>query len=287
MIVSASRRTDIPAFFSEWFFTRLKEGFAYVRNPFNPGMVRTVSLKEEDVDCFIFWTKNPSGFLERLEELTGYHYYFQFTLTPYGKDVEPNLPEKEKLLAVFKALSEKIGKEKVIWRYDPILISAKYTKEWHLQKLEEYARELAGHTEKCVISFVDLYRNTRIQEKALGLKTMSSEDCLEIAALFSKIAQKRGLKMEACSESLDFRAFSISKARCVDPGLIERITGKRIKADKDRNQRKECMCAESVDIGVYNTCLHRCLYCYANYNERIINKNIENHNPDSPFLIGS
>ncbi|MGB4695918.1 MAG: DUF1848 domain-containing protein [Bacilli bacterium] len=286
LIVSASRRTDIPAFFSEWFYSRLRAGYLYVKNPFNPRQIKRVSLRKEDVTCFVFWTKNPEKFIERIDELAGYDYYFQFTLTPYGNDAEPRLPEKEKLLECFIDLSRKIGKERIVWRYDPILVSKKNTQDFHFRMFEKFSERLANHAEKCVISFLDMYRNTQRNAGSLGLKEITVSESEEIAASLSKIAGKYGLRLECCSEPHDFSRFSIPKAKCIDGELIARISGKELAFPKDKNQRKECGCASSVDIGAYNTCLHSCLYCYANYNPKAVLSNIKKHDPGSPLLLG-
>ena len=162
MILSVSRRTDIPNYYSQWFYNRIKEGFVYVRNPMNTHQVSRIEITPDVVDCIVFWTKNPEPMMERLEELSAYHYYFQFTLTGYGRDMEPGIPHKrEKMIPVFQALSDRIGKEKVIWRYDPIIFSQRYTPEYHLKAFEQIAMALKGFTEKCVISFVDEYAKNR------------------------------------------------------------------------------------------------------------------------------
>lgn len=158
MILSASRRTDIPNYYSDWFLHRIEEGFVYVRNPMNPHQISKINLSPEVVDCIVFWTKNPKPMLDRLAELKAYSYYFQFTLTGYGTDIEAGVPhKKESIIPTFQSLSGKIGKEKVIWRYDPILFTDKYTPEYHLKAFEQIASALHGYTNKCVISFVDTY----------------------------------------------------------------------------------------------------------------------------------
>ena len=162
MILSVSRRTDIPNYYSEWFYNRVKEGFLYVRNPMNAHQISEIKITPDVVDCIVFWTKNPSPMMKRLDEIKNYKYYFQFTLTGYGNDVEVNLPNKKtKMIPVFQELSEKIGREKVIWRYDPIFFSDRYTKEYHLKAFKSIAEALRGYTEKCVISFVDIYPKYR------------------------------------------------------------------------------------------------------------------------------
>ena len=201
MILSVSRRTDIPAFYAEWFFRRIREGFLYVRNPMNPRQVSRIALSPEVVDCIVFWSKNPAPMLERLDELREYPFYFQFTLTGYGRDIEPGLPDKRKeLIGTFQRLSEKAGKERVVWRYDPILVNDRYTMEYHLKAFEEIVGCLKGYTEKAVISFVDFYAKTLRNTKDLHIKNLSREEMTEIAKGMSQIANSCGLTVETCAE---------------------------------------------------------------------------------------
>ena len=191
MILSVSRRTDIPNYYSDWFVNRIKEGFLYVRNPMNAHQISKIDLSPDVVDCIVFWTKNPANMLEKLEYLKDYIYYFQFTLTGYGKDIEPNLPDKRKeLIPTFRTLSKKIGKEKVIWRYDPILIRKRYTMDYHLKAFEEIANSLADYTERVVISFVDLYTKTQRNTKKLDIRQMTSDEMSSMAAQMAQIASK-------------------------------------------------------------------------------------------------
>jgi len=287
MIISVSRRTDIPAFYSEWFFNRLKEGFVLSVNPFNRKMLTKLSLKQEDVTCFVFWTKNPSNFIKRLDELDGYSFYFQFTLNSYQKDLEPNVPLKKGLIKNFIELSEKIGKERVIWRYDPILINEKYTKEYHYKWFEELCKKLHDYTNKVVISFIDFYNKTKRNTKELNIQKIEPSEIEEVAAKLSEIARKYYLRIETCSESIDLEKYNICHGKCIDDVLIGKIIGdEKFSAEKDRFQRKECGCVNSSDIGAYNTCLHNCLYCYANFNKKTIRENNLLHDPESPLLIG-
>ncbi len=264
MIVSASRRTDIPAFYSDWFMNRLAEGYALVRNPVNPHQVSRVSLSPDVVDCIVFWTKNPAPMLDRLDRLKGRPYYFQFTLNAYGEEVEPGLPPKDALISTFKALADRIGKERVIWRYDPILISPKYGVDYHADRFGELAQSLKDHTEKCTISFIDIYKKIGGCVRELGIQEISDEQKRRIAGSLAKIAASYGLGMDACAEGVAFDGLSINPARCVDDRLISLITGYPIPFEKDKNQRPACGCAASVDIGAYDTCPHGCRYCYAN-----------------------
>lgn len=287
MILSVSRRTDIPNYYSEWFFQRIKEGFVYVRNPRNVHQVSKVDITPEVVDCIVFWTKNPEPMMNRLEELASYHYYFQFTLTGYGKEIECNVPDKkEKMIPVFQELAKKIGRKKVIWRYDPIIFTKKYTPEYHLKAFEQIATALHGYTEKCVISFVDVYAKNKKKLKMLDYYEVDNNTLLEFAKKIATIAKDNGMKIGSCAESIDLKECGMEYNCCIDKTLIEDIIGCRLDVEKDRNQRQECGCMESVEIGTYDTCKNGCTYCYANdCVERVI-KNCSSYDPKSPLLCG-
>ena len=285
MIISASRRTDIPNYYSEWFINRIKEGFLYVRNPMNAHQISRIDLSSDIVDCIVFWTKNPSGMIGKLDELKEYQYYFQVTLTGYGKDVEPGLPDKNKvLIPTFQRLSSKIGRKRVIWRYDPILINEKYTKEYHFRAFEKIAEELKDYTERVVISFVDLYAKTQRNMAGLHLIDMSQEDMSEIAAKLADIAHEKGLEIESCAEIIDLESVGVRHGHCIDKGLIEELIGCSLKGSKDKNQRPECGCFESVEVGTYNTCRNWCRYCYANFNDEQVKTQSGLYDPTSPIL---
>lgn len=288
MILSASRRTDIPNYYSEWFLNRIREGFLYVRNPINAHQISRINLSPEIVDCIVFWTKNPGKMMERLDEFRDYSYYFQFTLTGYGKDVEPGLPDKRKvLIPMFRELAGMLGKKRVVWRYDPILLSSRYTPEYHLKAFEEIAESLAGYTERVVISFVDLYTKTRRNTAKLEIKTASDEEWFRLAAQFVKIAESRQIVVESCAEAIDLSEAGVRHGSCIDRRLIEEIIGCRLKVEKDKTQRKECGCFESVEVGSYNTCLNGCKYCYANFSDGQVKANVAQYDVNSPLLCGS
>ena len=287
MILSVSRRTDIPAYFSHWFFQRLEEGYVLVRNPRNPHQVSRVELNPSVVDGIVFWTKTPLPMLDKLDRLQEYAYYVQFTLTPYGQDIEPGVPSKGKVvIPTSQKLSEVVGPHRVIWRYDPILLSPKYTLEYHIRYFEELAKRLSPYTEKCVISFLDQYRKTQRNMKTFHLQvpTLESQDTL--AKVFSQIAHSYGLQIETCAEGIDLESYGIQHSRCVDDRLFSRLLGRPLLAEKDRNQRQECGCAESIDIGVYNTCRNGCRYCYANFSPATVAANCTKCDPFSPLLLG-
>jgi len=287
MIISASRRTDIPAYYSDWFYNRIKEGYVLVRNPMNFRQVSRIDLSPDIVDGIVFWTKNPLPMLSRLAELEKYMYYFQFTITPYGDDIESNLSVKTDIISAFKRLTSAIGAERVIWRYDPILINPKYSMEFHIQAFEKLAAKLYQYTRKVTISFVDVnYRGLKSHINELALSKFPSELQMELSAALAKIAHSYGLEIDTCAEEMDLQQFGINRACCIDGKLFEKLLGHSLNVKKDKFQRAECGCASSIDIGMYNTCLHGCKYCYANYSKSSVNGNYAKHSPHSPLLIG-
>ena len=288
MIISASRRTDIPAFYSDWFYNRIKESFVMVRNPMNFHQVSRIILNPDVVDGIILWTKNPAPMFERLDELKDYMYYFQFTITPYGKDIEPNVPRKNiNVLSSFKEISSKIGAGRVIWRYDPILLNEKYTVKYHIHAFTEITNELRIYTRKVTISFIDTeYRGPKSNIDALELINFPNELRRELASKLAEIAHRNDLSIDICAEEIDLHEFGIKQARCIDDKLLSQLLSSSLEVEKDRNQRLECGCISSFDIGMYNTCLNGCLYCYANYNKGAIAGNRSKHNPSSPILYG-
>ncbi len=287
MIISASRRTDIPACYADWFFHRLKEGYVLVRNPMRYHQVSKISLSPEQVDGIVFWTKNPIPMLDRLKELRSYAFYYQFTLTAYGRDIEPNIPSKnDVLIGAFRRLCDSLGPHRVIWRYDPILFSAKYTLAYHMEYFFQIAKRLQGAADTCVISFLDLYKNTEANLRGLGLQPMDDPSIRVFAAFASKTAREFGMALKTCAESISLEEYGISHGKCVDGILLDAIRGYPVKASKDQNQRPHCGCDASVDIGMYNTCPGGCLYCYANYKKDAAFTAFQSHDSASPLLIG-
>ncbi len=288
MILSVSRRTDIPACYAEWFFNRVQEKFALVRNPRNFHQVSRVRLEPAVVDGIVFWTKNPIPMLNRLEELSEYTYYFQFTLTPYGRELEPGLPDKPSvLIPAFQQLSRQIGADRVIWRYDPVLLSRRYTMGYHLRAFRKIAEELHPYTRRVTISWIDLeYRGVQSHLRELDLVDFPPDARMELAFQLAETARSFGLQIDACAESSELRQCGIKPARCIDTELLEKLLGCRLEFKKDTHQRPGCGCAESVDLGLYNTCQNGCRYCYANYSSRLTEQNVTAHDPLSPLLSG-
>lgn len=289
MIISASRRTDIPAFYAEWFLNRLKAGYALVRNPFNPKQVTEIDLRPEMVDCIVFWTKNPTNMMLKLDEIDkrGYAYYFQYTVTPYNHTLEKRVPDVKLALKAFKELSRKIGPERVVWRYDPVLLTEKYTMDAHFKWFKYMAQELKGLTEKCVISFIDMYKKCEKNLKGVSLMPIDVDIMQQMSRRFADIADEYSLSIASCAEEISLEDFGIKPGKCIDDRLVSRITGRWISLPKDKHQRRFCRCVVSRDIGAYDICLHGCRYCYANASPNAAVRNFQNHDPESPFLIGN
>jgi hypothetical protein len=341
MIISASRRTDIPAFYGDWFIERIKAGSVSVKNPFNSKIVRKVLLNPDAVDCIVFWTKDPGPFMDKLLLLGQYSYYFLFTLTPYDQTLEKNVPPKKELIRTFRKLSGLIGEARVIWRYDPIIYADGINMDYHIKNFEFLARELHRHTTKCIISFLCMYNKCRKKLQGTGARELTEDEMYALSAQIADIAHSYSLEIQACAvktdlssvrilrkadlssvpilrkaglssvpilrkaglssvpilrkadlssvrilrkadlssvpilrkadlssvpilRKADLSACGIYPGSCIDKALIEKITGKKLETGRDKNQRKECNCYESFDIGQYNTCRHNCLYCYAN-----------------------
>lgn len=256
-----------------------------VGNPMNPNIVRQVNLEPRLVDCIVFWSKNPAPLLERLDRLKPYHYYFLFTITSYGADLEKNLPPKDMIIETFQKLSKRIGKERVIWRYDPILLTAKIDCDYHYKYFDYIASKLESFTERCIISFLDMYDKCKRNLAGFAVRMPGRQEMMEIAGKLNSIAQKRHIELQTCAESSDFLSVGIMPGKCIDDRLIAKITGENIEIPKDKYQRKTCCCVESVDIGAYDTCRHNCLYCYANSNREAVERNAAQHNRQSPFLL--
>ena len=253
MIISASRRTDIPAYHAPWLMERLREGFAMVANPMNPHQVRRVDLRPEAVDGIVFWSKNPAPLLAHEKALRAYRCAWQFTLNAYAADVEPGVPGEAARLETLKRLADAFGPERVEWRYDPILISAAYPAEWHLASFERLARAIAPYARGCTISFVDFYRCALRGLRACGARDIALEERQALAQQLQAIADACRLPLRACCEE----GLPLAQAHCVNAADF----GLPAKADK--NQRPGCGCAPSADIGAYGTCPAGCAYCYA------------------------
>ena len=276
MILSASRRTDIPCYYADWFMNRIRAGYVMTRNPMNYNQIRRVDLSPGNIDCIVFWTKDPQNLLPHLSVLDeiGYKYYFQFTLTPYGNDIEKNLRDKCEIEETFMRLSETIGKTKLIWRYDPIIINDTLTVDYHKREFERMYAKLSLYTDKIFISYVDMYAKI----KSDLIKPIRSEDIAELNEFIKSVTHGE-VRSCCCTDGFP-------SAACIDKTLIESIINKPLPdLKRDKNQRTGCGCCESVDIGVYNTCPNGCVYCYANYSAKSVNTNFARHDIDNEFMI--
>jgi hypothetical protein len=292
-IISASRRTDIPAFYAKWFINRIRAGFCTVPNPLNKAQVSRVSLRPEDVLVFVFWTRYPKPLMEYLDELDKreYRYYFQFTLMDNPPELDPKMPPLERRLETFKRLADKIGREKVIWRYDPIVISEKTSPEFHLATYSKIIKELKDYTRRSVISIVDLhYRKIKDRIQLLQKNGTPIVEWQDEFGTFVKqiagIAQENGLEIQSCAEAIDLKKYGILPGKCIDDELIKRVFGIEVPHQKDPAQREACHCVISRDIGMYDSCLFGCVYCYATSCFKKARENHLKHNPDSPSLLG-
>jgi len=293
MIISASRRTDIPAFYADWFLRRLEAGYCQVANPFNSRQVRSVSLRPEDVDAVVFWTKYAGPLRARLDELdaSGIPYYFLYTLTRYGRVLEPRVPPPGKLVEDFLALSRQIGPERVIWRYDPIIVSREFSPDRHLEVFAELAAALQGATRRVIISFVDYYAKTRknlagyLRQYGPTVERPEQEPWFErfITSLAS-MCTEFDLEIRSCAETRPMERFGVRNGKCIDNEYIRQTLGVEVPGRKDPGQRGACGCVTSVDIGAYDTCVHGCRYCYATRNHRLALNRYQRIDPKGPSL---
>ncbi|MCE1245772.1 MAG: DUF1848 domain-containing protein [Firmicutes bacterium] len=312
LIISCSRRTDIPAFYPEWLLNRLNAGFCYVPNPINSKMLFRIPLDSSSVDAVVFWTKNPGSLLENrkqsggksildLLDEKGYNYCFQFTVTGYPREIETNVPSLEHIFDVFRTIStrlqaknSKTGVKRIIWRYDPVILTKELDTEYHLRNFSYITKKLHSYTDRCIISIVDLYEKTKRRLPPDFKDNLNSDpDSGEIRLLLSKmaeIAKSAGIKMFTCAEKDIYREAGIKKGSCIDGNLIEEIFGLKLSGKinrKAQGQREECNCVVSRDIGMNNTCLHNCAYCYATTSPEKAESCFNLHDPLSSMLIGN
>lgn len=284
MIINASGRCDICAFYSEWFMNRIKEGYVDIMNPYYNEQIKRVSLRKEDVDLIVFCTKNPIPMLPYLDELEPYMTVFQITITPYGKDIEVNVADKRLIIDAVRKLSERYGTKRVYVRYDPILLSDIYTKEYHYMMFERLCQQIEGSVTHVITSFVDYKKNVMEHQHELQLHPIQDEDVYEMAEKLGEIAQRHGITLQTCCEQYDLQKYGFLKEPCLSSKLVFELTGKVIGHKKIKG-REYCSCAASTDIGAYNCCPHFCKYCYANYKEYDVMRNYNRHNKKEALLL--
>jgi len=284
MIINTGSRTDIPAFFSKWLLNRVNEGFVCTKNPYNNDIYK-YPLDSKIIDCLCFCTKNPKPLIKNLDKLNDFNQFWFVTITPYGRDIEVNVPNFKKVIKSFKELSAHLGINKVSWRYDPIFITEKYSLDYHIDKFEELACEIGEFTDDCTISFIDLYQ--KVLRNFSDAREVTTDERLVIGENFSRIAKQYGIKMKTCVEGTLLDKFGFDSSGCMTKQVIEKAIGKNLKIPKGKYQIRDCECIFGRDIGAYNTCMHGCKYCYANYSLKLVKRNQKLHNPDSPILIGN
>ena len=293
MIISVSRRTDIPAFFTDWFLNRIDEQYCTMVNPFNRKQVSYISLKPQDVDAMVFWTKNARPLIPHLDKIDrlGYRYYFQYTVNGYGNLLEPNVPPLDKCIDAFCELSCQIGPDKVIWRYDPIILSNMTDIAYHKDRFSYILDRLHRSTRRVVISIVDDYRKASINFKRMhhdGVEIIPIQEAAQVGELVRHISNEataHNLEVYSCAEAFNLQPYGVKAGKCIDDDLIAKLFGIRVGGVKDKSQREECGCVVSKDIGQYDTCLHGCKYCYAG----TLNSgkaNLPEHHDTSPSLLG-
>ena len=285
MIINTGQRTDIPAFYSKWLANRFKEQIVCVRNPFNPEMVSRYRLSPETVDVIGFCSKNPAPFFEYMDIIRDYGQYWFVTITPYGRDIEPNVPDKHKILEDFKTLSKMVGVHCIGWRYDPILVTDRYTTEYHLKAFEQMAASLSGYTNTVVISFIDLYE--KVKRNFPEARAVSRQDQHFLGKEMIEIARDYGMVVKPCGEGQFLAEYGADCSGCMTIATYEKAIGQRLIVPNKKPARKECACYLSGDIGAYDSCGHLCRYCYANNDIEAVKRNMKLHDPKSPFLIGN
>ena len=286
MIINTGSRTDIPAFYPKWLINRIREGFVYVRNPYNPDQVTKYILDPNVVDCLAFCTKNPEPILKYIDEIDKFKQYWFVTITSYGKDIEPNVPDKEDVINSFIKLSNHVGINSVGWRYDPIFIGMGYDIDYHIKSFSKMANKLKGYTHDCTISFLDLYE--KVKKNAPNIKPPNKEEQIKIAKAFYKIGKENDIVIHSCCEKDYLADYGLDITGCMSREIVEKSIGCKLKPPAGKSVRGEsCNCLMGNDIGAYNTCKHGCIYCYANSDNEAVKYNVQKHIQDSPFLVGS
>ena len=285
MIINTGSRTDTVQYYSEWLLKRFKEGFVYSRNPLFFNKVTKYELNPEVVDCVIFCSKNYEPILERLHEITDrFNTYFYYTITAYGKDIEPNVPSIEDSIETLIKLSEIVGAKRIAWRYDPILLTEKYTKNRHYETFDYMSEKLSPYIDRCIFSFVEMYKKLKTNMPEIILLTPEDKD--EIAKNIGLIAKKNKILLQTCATLENYEKYNIIQSGCITAEILGTANGVTFSNIKHSGNRKGCRCMENRNIGDYDTCPNGCKYCYANQNPQIARKNYEKHNADSPLILG-
>ncbi|MBR1907706.1 DUF1848 domain-containing protein [bacterium] len=285
MILNTGGRTDTVQYYSEWLLNRFKEGFVYSRNPFYPNKVTRYELTPDKVDCVVFCSKNYEPILDRLHEITDkFNTYFHYTITAYDKDIEPRVPSIDKSIETLLKLESIVGKNRIAWRYDPVLLTEKYTIDCHLRTFEDMARQLSPHIDRCIFSFVEMYKKLAVNMPEL--KHISEYDKMTLARGLGEIAQKYNIYLQTCATNGNYTNFGIRLSGCMTLDILGKANGVKFRKLKHKGMRKNCNCIETRDLGCYDTCPNGCRYCYANSTPQKAIENFKSHNPASPILFG-
>ena len=285
MIISTGGRTDTVQYYTKWLLNRFREGYALSRNPLFPGKVTRYELTPEKVDCVVFCSKDYSPILPYLSGITErFNTYFLYTITAYGKDVEPGVPPVGKSIDTLLALSEKVGRERVAWRYDPVLLTEKYTIDLHMRTFSEMAGKLSGHIDRCIFSFVEMYR--KLERNMPEIIPLTEEDKERLAEGLGRIAAGYGIHIQTCGTDADYSRYGIHSSGCMTLSILGKANGTVFRDLRHSGMRKGCHCIRSRDIGAYDTCPNGCRYCYANSSPEKARRNYRLHDPDSPLLLG-
>lgn len=286
MILNTGGRSDTVQYYTDWLLKRFEEGYVLSRNPLFPNKVNRYELTPDKVDCVVFCSKNYKPILPRLHEITErFHTYFHYTITAYGKDIEPGVPSIDKSIETLIQLSKQVGKQRVAWRYDPVLLTKGYTIEHHLQTFERMAKVLAPYIDRCIFSFVEMYKKLKVNMPELI--PLTAQDMETLAEGLGTIAGKYGIYIQTCGTNGDFTLWGIHSSGCMTLDILGGANGIVFKDLKHKGTRQGCHCIESRDIGAYDTCLNGCKYCYANKNPHKAFENYKLHNPMSPLLLGN
>lgn len=286
MIINTGARTDTVQYFSKWLLNRFAEGYVLARNPLFPNKVTRYELTPETVDCVEFCSKNYQPILKDLHKITErFNTHFQYTITAYGKDIEPGVPSIDESIKTLLELEKQVGKQRIYWRYDPVLLTKKYTIERHLKTFEYMAKKLAGHVDRCIFSFVEMYK--KLQFNMPELFPLSEEDKNILAEGLGRTATRLGIFIQTCGMNGDFSRYGIHPSGCVTLEMLGKANGISFRNLKHNGTRTGCRCIESRDIGAYDTCLNGCKYCYANQSPQKAFENYKFHNENSPLLLGS
>ena len=285
MIVNVGGRTDIVNYYTTWLINRLKEGYVYSRNPLFTNNVSKISLNPKDVDCLMFCSKNYKPIIKYMKDINKkYRIICHYTITAYEKDVEPNVPTIEESIKTLKELSKIVGKEKVLWRYDPILLTEKYTIQRHIETFEYMAKEISPYVQRCIFSFVEMYK--KLKYNMPEIIPFTEEDRTKILENIGKIAKKYKLFIQTCGTDENYEKYGIHLSGCTTTEILEKANHVKYKEVKAKGMRKGCHCIPSRDIGAYDTCLNGCKYCYANTRPELAKENIKLHDKNSSILLG-